>query len=250
MSATDACIQGTSGMTTDPIDRVTTLTFDVFGTILDLSGSLVPPLSRFLTEKGTSVDGSAFWQLWRARQRIEQYQDTLFMLGHSGYLETCRRTLVYCLLGAGVEFTSAEVDDFMPVYQELRAFDDAVEGLELLGGHYRLVALSNGEQWYLEHLAESQIGVSFDSIISVDEAGVFKPHPAVYRAAARILGLEPKEIMMVASHSFDVMGARACRYRGAFVNRYGLPFEETPYTPDITVPDFRELASELLRTRA
>ena len=50
---------------------------------------------------------------------------------------------------------------------------------------------------------------------------------------------------MVASHSFDMMGARACGYRGAYVNRSGLPFEETRYQPDIVVEDFEELASVL-----
>ena len=61
-----------------------------------------------------------------------------------------------------------------------------------------------------------------------------------------MLESEPHEIMMVAAHSFDVMGARACGFRGAFVNRYGLPFEETLFRPDITVDDFNELAAELL----
>ena len=51
---------------------------------------------------------------------------------------------------------------------------------------------------------------------------------------------------MVAAHSFDIMGARASGYRGAFVNRYGLPFEETPYQPDFTVDNFIQLASQLL----
>ena len=61
-----------------------------------------------------------------------------------------------------------------------------------------------------------------------------------------MLESEPHEIMMVAAHSFDVMGARACGFRGAFVNRYRLPFEETRFRPDITVDDFNELAAELL----
>jgi 2-haloacid dehalogenase len=47
--------------------------------------------------------------------------------------------------------------------------------------------------------------------------------------------------MMVSSNSFDVLGARACGYRGVYVNRYGLPYEDTPYRPDLTVKDFREL---------
>lgn len=52
--------------------------------------------------------------------------------------------------------------------------------------------------------------------------------------------------MMVAAHSFDILGARACGFRGAYVNRYGLPFEETPLRPDIEVSDFVELATLLL----
>ena len=233
-------------MNTDPIDRVTTLTFDVFGTILDLSGSLIPHVDRFLAAKGASVDGSAFWAGWRDRQRVEQYQDTLMMLGHSGYLEACRRAFVYCLRKEGIEFTKNEVDDFMQAWQELSPFEDAVLGLKRLSGHYRLVALSNGEPWFLEHLAKNRIKFDFDAIISVEEAGAFKPHPSVYRTAARILESEPQQIMMVAAHSFDVMGARACGCRGAFVNRYNLPFEETPYQPDIVVSDFIQLASRLL----
>ena len=33
---------------TPQIEEVTTLTFDIFGTVLDLSGSLIPPLEDLL----------------------------------------------------------------------------------------------------------------------------------------------------------------------------------------------------------
>ena len=229
----------------NPLDKITTLTFDLFGTVLDLTGSLVPPISRFLADNGSAVDGGEFWGQWRARQRLEQHQDTIMMLGHSGYLEVAKRAFMFTLRSNGVDFTYDEVDDFMMVWQELVPFADAVQGLNELKGHYRLVGLSNGESWLLKHLAENQIKFEFDDIISVEEAGFFKPHPSVYRTATRILQTEPGEIMMVAAHSFDIMGARACGFRGAFVNRYNLPYEESPFQPDLTVNDFVELASEL-----
>lgn len=228
------------------LDRVTTLTFDIFGTVLDLTGSLVPPLEGFLAGLGSPASASEFWAEWRARQRIEQYQDTIIMLGHSGYLETCRRALVYCLRNNGVVFTDGDVAEFMGVWQQLRPFEDAVRGLQRLGERYRLVALSNGEPDFLDHLITNRIRVPFDHRISVEEAGAFKPHPSVYRTAAGLLECEPHQIMMVAAHSFDIMGARACGFRGAFVNRYGLPFEDTPLLPDLIVDDFDGLASELL----
>ena len=79
------------------------LTFDLFGTILDLGGSLTPYIAEFLEAKGADVSADRFWDQWRARQRIEQYQDTLVMLGHSGYLETVRRAFVYTLNLNGIQ---------------------------------------------------------------------------------------------------------------------------------------------------
>ena len=237
-------------MNSNPIAPVNTLAFDMFGTVLDLDGSLSPPAGRFLQEHGSSVTAAAFWADWRTRQRIEQYQDNLFMLGHSGYRETCRRAFIYCLRLHKVDFTYAEVADFMRVYDEIRPYDDAVAGLQRLAdsGRFRLVALSNGEQSYLDQLVRDNIGVPFNDVISVEKAGAFKPHPAVYRAAARILDKTPSEIMMVAAHSFDITGARACGYRAAYVNRYDLPNEESPYLPDFEVADFNQLADRLLST--
>ena len=233
-------------MSVDPLDRVNTLAFDIFGTVLDLGRTLAPAADRFLSEKGAPIPGDDFWEQWRARQRIEQYQDTAMMLGHSGYLETCRRALVYCLRQHGVEFADHDIEEVMRGYRTLEPFADAETGLERLKAQYRLVALSNGDRWLLEHLTGNQIGVEFDAVVSVDEAGVFKPHPGVYRTAARVLGAEPREIMMVAAHSFDIMGARASGYRGAYVNRHSLPFDVTLYVPDLEVNDFQELASRLL----
>ncbi len=235
-------------MPDDPITQVNTLAFDMFGTVLDLGGSLAGPAGDFLREHGSSVTGETFWADWRGRQRIEQYQDNLFMLGHSGYLETCRRSFIYCLRLHKVDFLYEDVDRFMGVYENLRPYDDAVAGLQRLAdsGRYRLVALSNGEQSYLEKLVRDNIGVQFSDVISVEKAGSFKPHPSVYRTAARLLGKSPGEIMMVAAHSFDITGARACGYRAAYVNRYDLPNEESVYLPDFEVDDFHQLADRLL----
>lgn len=233
-------------MSENPLERVSTLTFDLFGTILDLAGSITPHISRFLEGKDTDMTGADIWTQWRARQRLEQYQDTILMMGHSGYLTVCKYAFMYVLRSNKIEFTYDEVDEFMKAWQELNPFDDAVQGLNRLKGNYKLVGLSNGEPWYLEHLATNRIKFDFDAVISVEVAGFFKPHPGVYRKASKILETEPGNIMMVASHSFDLLGARACGYRAAYVNRYGLPTEESPYQPDITFIDFNQLADFLV----
>jgi 2-haloacid dehalogenase len=234
-------------MDSRPFARVKYLAFDIFGTVLDLRGSLAGPARDFLAAHGSEVSGEAFYSDWRDRQRIEQYQDNLLMLGHSGYLETCRLAFVYCLEKHNVAYTGEAVREFMQAYKDLQPFADAVQGLRELAGRYELVALSNGEQWYLEELLGSNVPVGFDAIISVDQVGAFKPSPGIYRKAVQRLGCEPSEIMMVAAHSFDILGAQACGFRAAYVNRYGLPTEVSDYQPDIIVDDFAELASVLLR---
>ena len=67
------------------IERVNTLTFDIFGTVLDLAGSLVPPLEKLLQDCNApeSLTAAEVWNYWRLRQRLEQYQDNIIMLGHS-----------------------------------------------------------------------------------------------------------------------------------------------------------------------
>ncbi|MDE2843612.1 MAG: haloacid dehalogenase type II, partial [Chloroflexota bacterium] len=194
----------------------------------------------------SNLSGQAFYAEWRERQRIEQYQDNLLMLGHSGYLETCRRAFVYCLKKHNVGYTAEGVRQFMQVYMDLQPYPDAVEGLERLGARYKLVALSNGEQWYLEELLGKNVPVAFDAIISVDQVGAFKPSPGIYRKAVQSLRCEPGEIMMVAAHAFDILGAQACGFRGGYVNRYNLPTEDSEYQPDIVVEDFTGLAEQLL----
>ena len=230
-----------------PLVRVRTLTFDIFGTVLNLAGSLIPPLEELLKSCNAPeyITGANVWSQWRHRQRIEQYQDNLLMLGHSGYLAVKKRALLYILRTFKIEFSYEQIDKFMKAYQNLTPFEDAIVGLKRLGTKYNLVILSNGEKCYLKHLAKNRIGINFHDIISAEMVGQFKPHPSVYRFAAKKLKQEPQQIMMVASHSFDILGARHSGFRGAYVNRYGLPYDESEYMPDLTTVNFDELCLKL-----
>ena len=226
-------------------EQVQALTFDLFGTILDLGGSLTPFIDEMLEKKGSDTTAEQFWQQWRYRQRLEQFQDTIMMLGHGGYLETVRRAFVYVLALNKIEMSKEEVQTFLACWQELSPFPEVRAGLEKLAARYKLVGLSNGDPAFLDHLAKNRIQWDFDDVISVTTMGAFKPHPAVYRRAAQILGLEVGECMMVSANSFDVVGARACGLRGAYVNRYDLPYEDSPYRADVTVANFTELAEAI-----
>jgi len=229
----------------DPLGLVHTLTFDAFGTILDLGGSHAPRLGEFLKSTGSELTAGELWARWRYRQRIEQYQHNQFYAGHFGYLDSSRRALIYTLRASRLPFGDADIPRIMEGWQELNPFPDAVPGLQRLRRKFKLVVLSNGETHFLAHLVTNRIQYDFDAVISVQDVGVFKPNPQVYRYAARMLKAEPCELLMVSSNSFDVVGARVSGYRGAYVNRYDLPYDETPYRFDIEARDFLDLAGKL-----
>lgn len=227
------------------VEQVHTLTFDAFGTILDLGGSHAPRLAEFLEAKRVDMTVAQLWSRWRTRQRFEQYQDNQFSAGHYGYLDSSRRALLYTLRSLKLRFNDADIARIMEGWRTLNPFPDALPGLERLRSRFKLVVLSNGERDTLAEVVSKRIRMSFEAVISVQDVGVFKPNPQVYRYAARVLGAEPHELMMVSAHSFDAVGARMSGYRAAYVNRYDLPYDETPYRADIEARDFIDLAAKL-----
>jgi 2-haloacid dehalogenase len=202
-------------------------------------------LAEFLKGKGSDISSDVLWDRWRNRQRLQQYEDNQFGTGHFGYLDSSRRALVYTLRAAKLPFDDGDVGRIMEGWRELRPFPDVPAGLERLRSKFKLVVLTNGENEYTAHVVKNCIRFDFDGVISVEDVGVFKPMPQVYRYAARVLAAEPSQLMMVSAHSFDAIGARASGYRAAYVNRYDLPYDETPYQPDVTARDFMDLADQL-----
>ena len=222
------------------------LTFDLFGTILDLGGSLKPAIAELLEREAPSRAPESFWDQWRARQRLEQYQDTIMMVGHAGYLETVRRALHYVFRLNSLEPTEQRIKELMSAWQGLSPFPEVVPALERLHERYRLVVLSNGDPHYLDHLVENRVQFPFDDVISATGNGAFKPHPGVYRRAAHLLDLEVNQCLMVSANAFDCVGARACGFQAVYVDRYKMPVEDSPFQPALTVDDFTQLADALL----
>jgi 2-haloacid dehalogenase len=128
--------------------------------------------------------------------------------------------------------------------EKLRPFPDVPAAMAKLRARYKLAVLSNGDPDMLE-AARPHHGIEFDHIISVAVAGAFKPHAATYTKAAEIAGVAMDEVLFVANHAFDCIGAKAAGMRAAFVDRRRRPFGQWPYQPDLTVADFSELAERL-----
>jgi 2-haloacid dehalogenase len=84
--------------------------------------------------------------------------------------------------------------------------------------------------------------VAFDRVISVAEAQSFKPHVATYTKAAGLLGVRMDEVLFIANHAFDCIGAKSAGMRTAFIDRRNRPFGATPHQPDLLVRSMTEVA--------
>ena len=125
--------------------------------------------------------------------------------------------------------------------EKLRPFPEVPAALARLQTRYRIVVLSNGDPDMLES-AKQYHGIPFDRVISVAEANAFKPHVATYTKAAELLGVKLDQVLFVANHAFDCIGAKSAGMRTAFIDRRGRPFGMTPHQPDILVRSMTELA--------
>jgi 2-haloacid dehalogenase len=225
---------------------VTVLTFDLYGTVVDIQGGLVEIVTTFLRNKGYSghatPDSIVTW--WRRTHYQDSMIDALVGDAHTTYREIGRRAVSSTLTRAGVPFTDDEARDLVAAIERLRPFPDVIDGLHRLKKPYQLVILSNGDSDMLQH-ARPHIGFEFDRLISVDQAGAFKPHHATYRRAAALLGVEIGRICHVAAHPFDCIGAKAAGMQTIYVNRRGLPYGFSPHQPDFEVRDFTELVDAL-----
>jgi 2-haloacid dehalogenase len=231
--------------TADPFEgEVHTLMFDLYGTVVDMQGGLTRAVTPYLKQKGWSGRPDALVTWWRRTHFENSMIDALLHRDHTPYREIGRRALSYTLERAGIEFTDEEVRELVSAICRLEPFPDVVAALRALKSRYQLTILSNGDPDMLEE-AQPYLGVEFDRVISVSEAGSFKPHVATYRMAAEQLGVPPDAILFVANHAFDCVGAKAYGMRTCFVDRRKRPFGEWPYQPDLTVADFKELASTL-----
>ena len=220
------------------------LMFDLYGTVVDMQGGLTEAIAPYLEAKGWNGRPDALVTWWRRTHFENSMIDALLHREHTPYREIGRRALTYTLERAGIPHTQDEVKQLVAGIEALRPFPDVVAALTKLKTHYQLAILSNGDADMLEN-ARPHLGIEFDHIISVAEAGSFKPHVATYRKAAELLGLAPDAILFVANHAFDCVGAKAYGMRACFVDRRKRPFGQWPYQPDLIVADFKELAERI-----
>jgi 2-haloacid dehalogenase len=225
-------------------DIVRVCMFDQYGTVVDMQGGLTAFVTPFLRAKGWQGDPNSFVTWWRRAHFENSMIDALLHRDHTPYREIGHRSVAYVLERANIAHTMDDVRLLVAQIEKLRPFPEVPGALARLQTRYKLVVLSNGDPDMLE-VAKDYHRIPFDMIISVAAANSFKPHVATYAKAAEIVGVRMDEVLFVANHAFDCIGAKSAGMRTAFIDRRRRPFGATPHQPDIVVRSMTELADVL-----
>ncbi len=225
--------------------EIRVLAFDQYGTIVDMQSGLTQAVTPFLRAKGWTGNPNSFVTWWRRTHYENSMIDALCDRGHTPYRQIGHRAVSFVMDRAGIAYTQDEVRWLVSEIERLKPFPDVLAALtRLRGAGFGLAILSNGDRDMLES-AGPHIGFPFDQVISVQEAGYFKPHWQTYATAERIIGVDRSAILFVANHAFDCIGAKSYGMRTAFIDRRRRPFGETPHQPDLIAADFAELTAML-----
>jgi 2-haloacid dehalogenase len=138
--------------------------------------------------------------------------------------------------------TKAEI---LGEFRKLPAYEDVRPALTTLReNNIRVVAVSNSSlEMIKEQLTNAGIIDLFDSYYSVDNVKKYKPFKDIYLSAAQEEGLKPEDIVMVATHDWDLFGAKKAGLRTAYIKR-----KEQIYHPFYLQADFNASnLSELIR---
>lgn len=139
------------------------------------------------------------------------------------------------------------IEHIMGGFGQLSVYEDVKDGIPALAGlDTRLFTLSNGAVSVAQRLLErAGIGEHFERLLSVEDAGVWKPAPGAYAYAAQQCGVEPVEMMLVAVHPWDIDGAHRAGLATAWINRTGATYPDYFSAPTLEATSVHHLAQLL-----
>ena len=225
-------------MANEPLIGVKACLFDAYGTLFDFA-SAARNCRDLPADKMASLTS-----LWRDKQL--QYTWLRAVQGlHADFWDVTSDALSYSLETLSLD---AKLHGrLMRLYLELEPFPEVPDVLaRLKRAGIRMAILSNGSPAMLQSAVDAaKLSHYFEAVISVEEVGVFKPHPKVYQLAIDRLDVAADAIAFQSSNAWDAFAASAFGMRVVWCNRYGQRPERLPGRPDREIKTLVELPSLL-----
>src|SRR5258706_12955608 len=180
--------------------------FDAYGTLFDVN-SAVAREGAALGDKRAALSA-----LWRRKQLEYSWLRSL-MGRHADFRQVTGEALDYALAELGIAALGSPRDGLkerlLAVYDRLDAYPEVPAMLAAIRrSGLPSAILSNGTPAMLASaVAEAGLDRSFDAVLSVEAAGIFKPHPAAYALATRHFACAPAAIAFISGNRSGMAGA-------------------------------------------
>jgi len=226
-------------MPNDRLAGVRACVFDAYGTLFDFASAA----RRCRDALGERAD--ALTVLWRDKQL--QYTWLRAVQGrHADFWQVTGDALDFALESLGLEDASLRAR-LMELYLTLQTFPEVPQVLDRLRrAGLPTAILSNGSPAMLAAaVTGANLDGLLDAVLSVEQAGVYKPHPKVYQLAVDRLGVPAAAIAFQSSNAWDAYAASAFGMKVVWCNRYGQKRERLPGAPDAEIASLAELPALL-----
>jgi 2-haloacid dehalogenase len=217
------------------IEGIKACVFDAYGTLFDFAAA---------ARKCRDVLGDDFDKLtalWRDKQL--QYTWLRATQGlHADFWQVTGDALDFSLDTLGINKAGLR-DRLMTLYLTLDPFPEVTDVLKRLkAARLQTAILSNGSPKMLADVVKAaKLDTLLDAVLSVEDVGVYKPHPSVYRLAVDRLGIPPSAISFQSSNAWDAYAASAFGMKVVWCNRYRQRPERLPGAPDREIRSLAEL---------
>jgi 2-haloacid dehalogenase len=221
------------------------LTFDCYGTLIDWEAGIARALGGMLSKHSIAPEAEELLQRYAGREAAleagpyRRYREIL--------AEAARR------VGRdyGVEPSPEAVEAFATSVGEWPAFPDSAAALAGLAGRYRLGVITNCDD-DLFALSNRRLGVTFDWVVTAEQARSYKPDPRNFHLAFTRMDVPRERILHVAQSLFhDHVPAKALGLTTVWIDRRrdrpgcgATPPADA--TPDLVLPDMASLAAVAL----
>jgi 2-haloacid dehalogenase len=216
--------------------RFDALTFDCYGTLIDWETGILRGLRAAFQGHGRDVDDEELLTIYA---RHEAAAEAGPYLPYRAILATAAKAVASEL---DVPIDQAAADVFAGSVGDWPAFPDSADALRRLHERFRLGVITNCDD-DLFAASNEHLGVSFDWVITAQQAGSYKPNPRNFEVAFERIGVPRDRILHVAQSLFhDHVPAKRLGLSTAWINRRhdrpgsgATPAAEA--TPDFEAPD-------------
>jgi 2-haloacid dehalogenase len=220
-------------MDTGPLTGVKACVFDAYGTLFD-TASAARRCAALLGDKAEPLAA-----LWREKQLAYTWLRAV-QGRHADFWQITGDALDFALETLAIDRPGLH-DRLMELYLTLDPYPEVPEVLRRLrAAGLKTAILSNGTPRMIEALVAGA-GLEVDVLLSVEQAGVYKPHASVYQLALDAFGLPARAIAFQSSNGWDAYGASAFGMQVVWCNRSRQPRERLPGAPDREVESLAAL---------